>query len=326
MKRRVISVAGKSGGGLSRAALLRGTASKATLLSLGQGESTQTKHPSESTSTGNMHARNIPSTGEALPVIGCGTWQTFHVGTSPAERAPLADVLQVLFAAGGSVIDSSPMYGPAEGVVGDLIAAMQAREAAFIATKVWTRGRKDGIAQMEESFRRLRTDRIDLMQVHNLLDWRVHLETLRGWKKEGRIRYLGVTHYTESAYADLEAVMRSETLDFVQFNYSIADRAAERRLLPLAQERGIAVLINQPFGGGGLLRRLLGKPLPDWAGEIGCASWPQILLKFILSHPVVTCVIPGTGRPEHMRDNVAAGLGVLPDAAMRDRMVKSLAF
>jgi diketogulonate reductase-like aldo/keto reductase len=203
---------------------------------------------------------------------------------------------------------------------------MQAREAAFIATKVWTRGRKDGIAQMEESFRRLRTDLIDLMQVHNLLDWRVHLETLRAWKKEGRIRYLGVTHYTESAYADLEAVMRNETLDFVQFNYSIADRAAERRLLPLAQERGIAVLINQPFGGGGLLRRLLGKPLPDWAGEIGCVSWPQILLKFILGHPAVTCVIPGTGRPEHMRDNVAAGLGVLPDAAMRDRMIKSLAF
>ena len=271
-----------------------------------------------------MHARTIPSTGEALPVIGCGTWQTFHVGSSPAERAPLADVLQVLFAAGGSVIDSSPMYGPAEGVVGDLIAAMQAREAAFSATKVWTRGRKDGIAQMAESFRRLRTDRIDLMQVHNLLDWRVHLETLRGWKKEGRIRYLGVTHYTESAYADLEAVMRSETLDFVQFNYSIADRVAERRLLPLAQERGIAVLVNQPFGGGSLLRRLLGKPLPDWAGEIGCASWPQILLKFILGHPAATCVIPGTGRPEHMRDNVAAGLGAIPDDAMRDRMVKSL--
>jgi diketogulonate reductase-like aldo/keto reductase len=325
MKRRVISVAGQSGGGLSRATFLRGTAATASLLALGHGVQAQTQHPSVSSSPGTMHTRTIPSTGETLPMIGCGTWQTFHVGTAPAERAPLADVLQVLFAAGGSVIDSSPMYGPAEGVVGDLIAAMQAREAAFIATKVWTRGRKDGIAQMEESFRRLRTDRIDLMQVHNLLDWRVHLETLRGWKKDGRIRYLGVTHYTESAYADLEAVMRSETLDFVQFNYSIADRAAERRLLPLAQERGIAVLINQPFGGGGLLRRLLGKPLPDWAGEIGCVSWPQILLKFILGHPAVTCVIPGTGRPEHMRDNVAAGIGVLPDAAMRDRMVKSLA-
>lgn len=273
-----------------------------------------------------MHTRPIPSTKEALPVVGCGTWQTFHVGTAPSERAPLAEVLRTLFAAGGKVIDSSPMYGPAEGVTGDLLTDLKARDKAFIATKVWTRGRAEGIAQMEESFRRLRTERIDLMQVHNLLDWRVHLETLREWKQRGRIRYLGVTHYTESAYADLEAVMKAETLDFVQFNYSIADRAAERRLLPLAQEQGIAVLINQPFGGGGLLRRVLDKPLPDWAGAIGCASWPQILLKFILGHPAVTCVIPGTGRPEHMRDNVTAGMDVLPDAAMRDRMVRSLGF
>lgn len=273
-----------------------------------------------------MQTRPIPSTKEALPVIGCGTWQTFHVGTAPAERAPLAEVLQTLFAAGGSVIDSSPMYGPAEGVTGDLLADLQARDKAFIATKVWTRGRAEGIAQMEESFRRLRTDRIDLMQVHNLLDRRVHLETLRDWQQQGRIRYLGVTHYTESAYAELETVMRSETLDFVQFNYSIAERAAERRLLPLAQDRGIAVLINQPFGGGGLVRQLLGKPLPDWAGEIGCASWPQVLLKFILGHPAVTCVIPGTGKPEHMRDNVAAGVGLLPDAAMRQRMATALGF
>lgn len=290
------------------------------MLALGRGAFAQTP------ASGPMHTRLIPSSKEILPVVGCGTWQTFHVGTSSAERAPLAEVLQTLFTAGGSVIDSSPMYGPAEGVTGDLLADLKARDKAFIATKVWTRGRAEGIAQMEESFRRLRTERIDLMQVHNLLDWRVHLETLREWKQRGRIRYLGVTHYTESAYADLEAVMKAETLDFVQFNYSIADRAAERRLLPLAQERGIAVLINQPFGGGGLLRRVLDKPLPDWAGEIGCASWPQILLKFILGHPAVTCVIPGTGRPEHMRDNVTAGMDVLPDAAMRDRMVRSLGF
>lgn len=292
------------------------------MLALGRGAPAQTLN----TSSGIMQTRPIPSTKEALPVIGCGTWQTFHVGTAPAERAPLAEVLQTLFAAGGSVIDSSPMYGPAEGVTGDLLADLKARDKAFIATKVWTRGRAEGIAQMEESFRRLRTDRIDLMQVHNLLDWRVHLETVRDWQQQGRIRYRGVTHYTESAYAELESVMRSETLDFVQFNYSIAERAAERRLLPLAQDRGIAVLINQPFGGGGLLRQLLGKPLPDWAGEIGCASWPQVLLKFILGHPAVTCVIPGTGKPEHMRDNVAAGMGVLPDAAMRQRMVTSLGF
>jgi diketogulonate reductase-like aldo/keto reductase len=218
------------------------------------------------------------------------------------------------------------MYDPAEGVIGDLLAEMKARDKAFIATKVWTRGLSEGVTQIRESFGLLRTDPIDLIQVHNLLDWRVQLETLRALKQEGRIRYLGVTHYTESAYADLEAVMRGESLDFVQFNYSIADRAAERRLLPLAAERGIAVLINQPFGGGELLGRLLGKPLPDWAGEIGCTSWPQILLKFVLGHPAVTCVIPGTGKPEHMRDNVAAGMGIVPDAAMREKMVKSLGF
>jgi diketogulonate reductase-like aldo/keto reductase len=311
-------------GQLSRTAFLRGSAAVLAALLLTRGVRAQSRSSNMPTSPTKMQTRPIPASGEALPVIGCGTWQTFHVGSAPAERAPLAEVLRILFEAGGSAIDSSPMYGPAEGVVGDLLAGMAARDKGFIATKVWTRGRREGIAQMEESFRRLRTDRIDLMQVHNLLDWRVHLETLRAWKQEGRIRYLGVTHYTESAYDELEAVMRGQTLDFVQLNYSIADRAAERRLLPLAAARGMAVIVNQPFGGGGLLRRLMGKPLPDWAGEIGCASWPQILLKFVLGQPAVTCVIPGTGRPEHMRDNVAAGFGMVPDAAMRKRMVQSL--
>ena len=267
-----------------------------------------------------MHQRKISSSGEMLPVVGCGTWRTFDVGTKPEERAPLAEVLRRLFDAGGSVIDSSPMYGAAEGVVGDLLAAAATRDKAFIATKVWTSGRDSGIAQMRQSMRLLKTDRLDLMQIHNLVDWRAHLPTLRAWKAEGRIRYLGVTHYTQSAHDELEAVLRAEKWDFMQINYALDDRAVERRLLPLAAERGTAVIVNQPFGGGGLLRRLSGRTLPDWAGEIGCKSWAQILLKFVLAHPAVTCVIPGTGKPEHMADNVQAGFGTYPDAALIKRM------
>jgi diketogulonate reductase-like aldo/keto reductase len=303
---------------LSRAAFLRGTAAALCTAAFGGSLKAQERQA-------RMMTRPIPSSGEALPVVGCGTWQTFHVGASAAERAPLADVLRALFDAGGSVIDSSPMYGPAESIAGDLLAQMKSRDKAFIATKVWTSGREQGIAQMKQSLTRFRTERIDLMQVHNLLDWRTHLATLRGWKKDGRIRYLGVTHYTPSAYDDLEAVMRTELLDFVQLNYAINDRLAEKRLLPLAAERGIAVIVNRPFGGGGLLKSLLGKPLPDWAADADCKSWAQILLKYVLGHPAVTCVIPGTGRPEHMRDNVQAGMGRLPDAALRQRMVSSIA-
>ena len=259
-----------------------------------------------------------------LPVIGCGTWRTFDVGSKPADRAPLAEVLRVMFEAGGSVIDSSPMYGAAEGVVGDLLAAAGTRDKAFIATKVWTSGRDNGIAQMKKSMALFKTDRLDLMQIHNLVDWRAHLPTLRAWKAEGRIRYLGVTHYTQSAHEELEAVLRAEKWDFVQINYAIDDRAVERRLLPAAAERGTAVLVNQPFGGGGLLRKLSGRKLPSWAGEIGCTSWAQILLKFVLANPAITCVIPGTAKPEHMKDNVQAGLGVYPDAAMLKRMVAEI--
>jgi diketogulonate reductase-like aldo/keto reductase len=268
-----------------------------------------------------MHQRKIPSSGEMLPVVGCGTWRTFDVGSRPDERRPLAEVLEILFAAGGSVIDSSPMYGAAEGVVGDLLTAAGTRSKAFIATKVWTSGRSSGIEQMQRSMALLETDRVDLMQIHNLLDWRTHLPTLRAWKGEGRIRYLGVTHYTPSAFDELEAVMRAEPWDFVQLNYALDDRAAEPRLLPLAAERGIAVIVNQPFGGGGLLRKLSTRKLPDWAGEIGCASWAQVLLKFVLANQAVTCAIPGTGKPEHMRDNVQAGLGAYPDAALLKRMI-----
>jgi diketogulonate reductase-like aldo/keto reductase len=272
-----------------------------------------------------MHQRKIPSSGEMLPVVGVGTWRTFDVGAKPEDRAPLAEVLRLLFAAGGSVIDTSPMYGSAEAVVGDLLSTAAARSKAFIATKVWTTGRDTGVAQMRKSMGLLKTDRIDLMQIHNLVDWRAHLPTLRAWKAEGRIRYLGITHYTQSAHDELESVMRSEKWDFVQINYALDDRAVERQLLPLAAERGIAVIVNQPFGGGGLLRKLLGRKLPDWAGEIGVTSWAQLLLKFVLASPAVTCVIPGTGKPEHMADNLQAGFGVYPDAALLKKMIAEVA-
>lgn len=271
-----------------------------------------------------MHQRKIPSSDEMLPVVGVGTWRTFDVGARPANRAPLAEVLRLLFDAGGSAIDTSPMYGSAEAVVGDLLSAANSRAKAFIATKVWTTGRDNGLTQMRNSLRLLETDRIDLMQIHNLVDWRAHLPTLQAWKAEGRIRYLGITHYTQSAHDELESVMRSEKWDFVQVNYTLDDRAVERTLLPLAAERGIAVIVNQPFGGGGLLRKLLSRKLPEWAGEIGATSWAQLLLKFVLANPAVTCVIPGTGKPEHMADNLRAGFGVYPDAALLKRMIAEI--
>jgi diketogulonate reductase-like aldo/keto reductase len=271
-----------------------------------------------------MRTRPIPHSGELLPVIGCGTYRTFDVGSTPGERTLLAAVLQVLFAAGGSVIDTSPMYGAAEHVVGDLLTQGKARSHAFLATKVWTSGRRAGEEQIRRSFELLQDRRIDLVQVHNLLDWRSQLPMLRELKAQGRIRYIGVTHYSSSSYDELEAVLRTETLDFVQINYAMDDTLAQDRILPTAADRGVAVIVNQPFGGGGSLRTLLGRPLPPWAGEIDCRSWAQILLKFVLGHPAVTCVIPGTARPEHMSDNVRAGFGRFPDAALRDRMVTSL--
>jgi diketogulonate reductase-like aldo/keto reductase len=276
--------------------------------------------PARSATPGRMITRPIPGTGEAMPVIGVGTWQSFHVGSDAASRAPLRRVLEILFEAGGSVIDSSPMYGPAESVAGDLLAEMGARNRAFIATKVWTRGRDDGIAQMRRSLRRFRTDRIDLMQVHNLLDWRTHLETLRGWKDDGTVRYIGVTHYTASALPALADIIRGEKIDFVQLSYSLEDRSAESRVLPLAAERGVGVVVNQPFGSGGMFRRVRGKPLPGWAADFDCRSWAQFFLKYIVAHPAVSCAIPGTGKPEHMADNVQAGFGRLPDEKQRRQM------
>src|SRR4051794_22695140 len=270
-----------------------------------------------------MHQKPIPSTGELLPIIGCGTYRGFDV--SPNATAHLQQVLTALFAAGGSVVDSSPMYGRAEAVAGKLLSENNTHAKAFVATKVWTRGREAGIAQMENSFKLLKTDRIDLIQIHNLVDWRIHLPTLRRWKEAGRIRYIGITHYTESAFSDLEAVMRAEFLDFVQLNYSAGDRAAERRLLPLAAERGIAVIVNYPLASGAAVRAVSSRPLPAWAAEIDCTSWSQLLLKFVVSHPAVTCAIPGTGNPEHMADNVRAGIGRMPDEGMRARIAAACA-
>ncbi|MBV8627007.1 MAG: aldo/keto reductase [Paraburkholderia sp.] len=271
-----------------------------------------------------MNRRPIPSTGEPLPVVGCGTWRTFDVGDDAAALARLADVLRVLFDAGGSVIDSSPMYGSSEAVAGTLLTRLSAHQKAFVATKVWTEGREAGIAQMEASMQKLQQPRIDLMQIHNLLDWRTQLATLRDWKAKGRIRYIGITHYTPGAFDEVEAIMRAEKIDFIQIDYSADDLAAEERLLPAAQERGIGVVINQPFGGGSLLARLHGRPLPGWAAQIDCTSWAQVLLKFVLAHPAVTCVIPGTGRPEYMIDNVQAGFGHYPDEALRKQIIAAV--
>ena len=268
-----------------------------------------------------MLTRTIPSSGEALPVIGLGTYKGFDVGSNSDQRAALGGVLRNLFSLGGSVLDSSPMYGRAEGVAGELLAAQYARERTFIATKVWTQGRADGIDQMNRSMKLLRCERIDLMQIHNLLDWRTHLATLRAWKEEGRIRYLGITHYSSSAYGEMEKIMRAEALDFVQLNYSLDEREAERRLLPLAAERGVAVLVNLPFGQGRLFRSLRGKPVPAWMEEAGCETWSQALLKFTLAPKGVTCVIPGTGNPDHMAENCHAGVG----AALEESLVRKLA-
>lgn len=265
--------------------------------------------------------RRIPSSGETIPVIGLGTWQTFDVGPSPAERAPLEEVLGAFVALSGKVIDSSPMYGSSESVVGAIAGKLQLQRKLFVATKVWTSGKAAGIEQMEDSMRKLRAEPIDLMQVHNLLDARTHLDTLRGWKREGRVRYVGITHYTAGGHDEVARLMTSEPVDFVQINYSVGEREAERRLLPLALERGVAVIANRPFAGGDLFRRLRARPLPAWAAEIDCESWAQLLLKFVVSHAAVTCAIPATSKVTHLRDNMKAGSGRFPDEKLRASIV-----
>ena len=268
-----------------------------------------------------MLTRTIPSTQEKLPVIGLGTWQTFDVGSSTAERKPLGEVLSAWVKSGAKVVDSSPMYGRSEEVIGDLANSLQLRPKLFLATKVWAQGRQAGIESMDRSFARFKTNRIDLMQVHNLVDVQTHLQTMRDLWSVGRFRYIGVTHYNESAFPELEKVLRAEKLDFVQVNYSIGEPEADQRILPLAQEKGIAVMINRPFGGGNLFSRVRSKPLPEWAAEFDCHSWAQFLLKWIIAHPAVTCAIPATNNPEHMQDNLVAGVGRLPDQKTRKRMV-----
>jgi aryl-alcohol dehydrogenase-like predicted oxidoreductase len=274
---------------------------------------------SESTT---MLARTIPSAGEKLPVIGLGTWRAFDVDLTTDNRRQLEEVLSLFVKLGGRVIDSSPMYGRAEEVIGDLTATLAIRDKVFVATKVWTHGKENGTKSMERSMSLLRTKRIDLMQVHNLVDVQTHLATLREWKQQGRIRYLGITHHEAGAFSDVEKIMRSEKLDFLQINYSLMEREAEQRILPLAQERGVAVLINRPFGAGDLFGRVRSKPLPDWATEFDCRSWAQFSLKWIVAHPAVTCAIPATDKPAHLEDNMQGGVGRLPDENMRRRMVE----
>lgn len=272
-----------------------------------------------------MNRRAIPSTDEALPVIGLGTWQTFDVGKSPAERQPLEPLLREFVSLGGCLIDSSPMYGRAEEVIGDVVDALGLRPRLFIATKVWTSGRDRGIDEMEHSMRKLRAKPMDLMQVHNLVDVRTQLETLGEWKRDGIVRYIGVTHYTAAAHAEVARVIATHDVDFLQINYSAVERQAEQRLLPLAQERGIAVIANRPFATGDVFRRLKGEPLPAWAAEIDCGSWAQLMLKFVVSHPAMTCAIPATSNIDHLRDNMKAGVGRMPDDSMRNQIARVVA-
>lgn len=269
-----------------------------------------------------MRERTVPSSGEAIPAVGLGTYQSFDAGADRARRTALTEVLRLFTQAGASVIDSSPMYGSSESVVGDLAAELGLRDKLFLATKVWTSGREAGVRQMEESLAKLRTKRLELMQVHNLLDLRTHEATLRQWKEQGRIRYLGITHYHDGAHGELERLVSSKRYDFVQFNYSMIEREAEQRLLPACAASGTAVIINRPFAQAGLFGMVRGKELPAWASEFDCKSWAQFFLKYILAHPAVTCVIPATSKPKHLADNLGAGAGRLPDEKTRTRMVE----
>ena len=269
-----------------------------------------------------MLTRAIPSSGEKLPVIGLGTWNVFDVDLDPQNERQLSDVLSLFVKSGARVIDSSPMYGRAEQVIGALVAKLGLRDKLFFATKVWTRGKRAGIESMERSMSRLQTKRIDLMQVHNLVDVGTQLATMREWKAQGRFRYIGITHYNSSAFDEVEKVLRGEKVDFLQINYSIMEREAEQRILPLAQDRQVAVIINRPFGGGDLFSRVRSQPLPAWAAEFDCRSWAQFFLKWIIAHPAVTCAIPATNNPKHLEDDVQAGRGGLPDAQRRQKMAE----
>lgn len=283
--------------------------------SLGEGAS--------AASSGPLITRRIPSTGEAIPILGLGTSGPFEVGNAPADRAPLKEVLSAFFAAGARLVDTSPMYSTAEGVLGDLLTPSM-QERVFLATKVWTRGEREGVEQMKHSEQIMKHPKLDLIQVHNLLDLQTHLKTLRAWKDEGRVRYIGVTHYTVGAQPDLVRIVEREKIDFIQINYSAATRNAEERLLPLAAERGVAVLVNRPFEDGKMFQTVEGRPVPEWAKDIDCTSWGQLFLKFVFAHPAVTCAIPATGKLRHLQDNLAAARGKLPDAKQRALIVQEV--
>jgi len=290
--------------------------------------SSAASRPATTSTAAQIITRRIPSSGEMLPAIGLGTSGPFEVGPDDAARAPLRDVLKAFFDAGASLIDTSPMYSSAEEVLGDLLTDDQ-QARAFIATKVWTPGsgaaaEQKGVEQMQRSMALLRHKRIELMQVHNLVDLDAHLRTLGRWKAEGRIRYVGITHYTTSSYPDLIRLIEREKLDFVQFNYSVSTRDAEKRLLPLCADRGVAVIINRAFEDGRLFERVRDKPLPAWAAEFGAKSWAQIFLKFVLAHPAVTCVIPATGKVRNLFDNIGAGFGALPNAKQLAQIVAAV--
>jgi diketogulonate reductase-like aldo/keto reductase len=274
---------------------------------------------------GSPLTKPIPVSGEPLPVIGMGTWITFNVGDDPAALAVRAQILEAFFAAGGGMIDASPMYGSSEAVLGRVLPRLDDTQGLFAATKVWTRSGPAGPIEIAESARLWGVERFDLLQVHNLLAWQAHLETLKQMKADGEVRYIGITTSHGRRHAELEQIMRDEPIDFVQLTYNIVDREAEQRLLPLAKERGIAVIANRPFQRKALIHRADGHPLPGWAAEIGCASWAQALLKFIVAHPAVTCAIPATSQVAHMRENMAAAAEPLPDAALRRRMAQDFA-
>jgi diketogulonate reductase-like aldo/keto reductase len=269
-----------------------------------------------------MIKRIIPSSGEVLPVIGIGTWQVFDV--TPEKYPELKNVLEVMHNGGGTLIDSSPMYAKAEKAIGDVTSKMDASNDFFYATKVWTTGADKGRKQMNASFEKMQRKTIDLMQIHNLVDWKTHLPQLREWKEEGKIRYIGITHYTDEHHEDLERVMKAEKPDFVQFNYSITNRHAEKKLLDAASDLGIATIINRPFGTGNLFRQVLGKPLPSWALENRIENWASYFLKYIIAHPAITCVIPATANPNHEAENVKAGSEPLPDRILLKKMVDYL--
>lgn len=271
-----------------------------------------------------MGQRTIPISGEKLPMVGLGTWQTFDIGGSQQELEIRKQVLSEMYKLGGTVIDSSPMYGTSEAVVGRAAGQLTSQNKFFYATKVWTSGEQPGIDQMKSSFSKMQRKTMDLMQIHNLIDWKTHVKTLRAWKEEGKIRYWGLTHYLDSSHPTLAAIITSDKPDFVQFNYSIRSRNAEKSLFDTCQKHDTAVIINQPYEGGALFSKVKGKPLPDWAAGYGILSWGQYFLKFILSNERVTCVIPGTSNLKHLKDNIGAGFGQLPDTAAREKMVDYL--